>query len=133
MKIKKPIIKRPESKDELIKLETETRARLKEIIQKEDLLKSEYSCITADHNKKIDELKVQRRSIEKQIKDQQAKQRREQLDNRNKRKVLADERIRLQYDLQSLKSRFNSFIYGQREKVARSPGIALELMERQED
>lgn len=113
MKIKKPLVKRPESKDELKQLQNETELRIREIERKEALLKAEYSKKTMDHNDRI-------RSLQEELRQEKSKLNRDQLDNRKERRLLADERIRLEYDLKNLKSRFSGFISGEREKVARN-------------
>ena len=122
MKIKKPLVKRPESKDELKQLQDKTEIRILEITRKEAMLKSEYSRKTTGHNERI-------RALQEELRQEKSKLARDQSENRKERKQLADERIRLQYDLKSLKSRFSGFISGEREKVTRNPELAFRLME----
>lgn len=132
MKIQKPIVKRPESKEELAKLKVEVDLQIRNITLKEATLKKEYSDLTLESNRKVEALKSQRREIEQKIKAEQSSLRRAQLDNRKERQQYADKRIRLKYDLKTLGSRFSSFLSSQRQKVAARPAIAFELLESEE-
>jgi len=123
MKIDKPLVKRPESENELERLKVITETRIEDIKKKESELKKEYSLNTTEFKNRI-------MALQQQLKKEKSNLSKIQLDNRKERRSLANERIRLQYDLEHLKSRFSGFVYGGRMKVSNNPNLAFDLMDK---
>ena len=122
--MKKPIIKLPQNVDELDREKQEAEERVRIIAKQESGLKQEYSIKSTELLDKI-------RKLNAEVKKAKMDLNKFQRENRSQRRKLADERLRLTKDLQSLKSRYSGMISRTRKKVSENPKEAFRLMEEQ--
>ena len=122
--MKKPIIKLPQNVDELDREKQEAEERVRIIAKQESGLKQEYSIKSTELLDKI-------RKLNAELKKAKTDLSKFQRENRSQRRKLADERLRLTKDLQSLKSRYSGMISRTRKKVSENPKEAFRLMEEQ--